>query len=75
MNQCVFHRAQCLEADFSGARLDEADFSWAVLKSAGAARVYLAGRRLDIVGVDEEVGMGSDVLDVLTRALDQLGVE
>ena len=47
----------------------------AVLKSAGAARVYLAGRRLDIVGVDEEVGMGSDVLDVLTRALDQLGVE
>lgn len=47
----------------------------AALKSAGATRVYLAGRRLDIAGVDEEVGMGSDVLDVLTRALDQLGVE
>lgn len=47
----------------------------ASLKSSGAKRVYLAGRRLDIAGVDEEVGMGSDVLDVLTRALDQLGVE
>lgn len=47
----------------------------AALKSAGATRVYLAGRRLDIAGVDEEVGMGSDVLDVLTRALDHLGVE
>ena len=46
----------------------------AALKSAGASRVYLAGRRLDIAGVDEEVGMGSDVLDVLTRALDHLGV-
>jgi methylmalonyl-CoA mutase len=47
----------------------------AALKSAGASRVYLAGRRLDIAGVDEEVGMGSDVLDVLMRALDHLGVE
>ena len=46
----------------------------ATLKAAGAARVYLAGRRLDVPGVDEEVGMGSDVLDVLTRALDELGV-
>lgn len=44
------------------------------LRAAGATRVYLAGRRLDIAGVDEEVGMGSDVLDVLTRALDHLGV-
>jgi methylmalonyl-CoA mutase len=47
----------------------------AALKAAGATRVYLAGRRLDVAGVDEEVGMGSDVLDVLTRALDHLGVE
>ena len=47
----------------------------AALKAAGATRVYLAGRRLDIAGVDEELGMGSDVLDVLTRALDHLGVE
>lgn len=44
------------------------------LKAAGATRVYLAGRRLDIAGVDEEVGMGSDVLDVVTRALDHLEV-
>lgn len=44
----------------------------AALKAAGASRVYLAGRRLDIAGVDEEVGMGSDVLDTLTRALDHL---
>lgn len=54
---------------------DRASDAVAVLKSAGASRVYLAGRRLDIAGVDEEVGMGSDVLDVLTRALDHLGVE
>lgn len=42
------------------------------LTKAGASRVYLAGRRLDVPGVDEEVGMGSDVLDVLTRVLDHL---
>ena len=46
----------------------------ASLRAAGATRVYLAGRRLDVPGVDEEVGMGTDVLDVLTRALDLLGV-
>lgn len=45
------------------------------LRSAGAQRVYLAGRGADVPGVDEEVGLGSDVLDVLTRALDALGVE
>lgn len=45
------------------------------LRSAGAHRVYLAGRGADVAGVDEEVGLGSDVLDVLTRALDALGVE
>ncbi len=47
----------------------------AALRSLGATRVYLAGRKQDIDGVDEEVGMGSDVLDVLTRALDELGVK
>ncbi len=47
----------------------------AALRAAGASRVYLAGRRLDVPGVDEEVGMGSDVLDVLTRTLDHAGVE
>jgi methylmalonyl-CoA mutase len=45
------------------------------LRAAGAQRVYLAGRGADVPGVDEEVGLGSDVLDVLTRALDALGVE
>lgn len=45
------------------------------LRSAGARRIYLAGRGVDVPGVDEEVGLGSDVLDVLTRALDSLGVE
>lgn len=44
------------------------------LRAAGAQRVYLAGRGADVPGVDEEVGLGSDVLDVLTRALDALGV-
>jgi methylmalonyl-CoA mutase len=46
----------------------------AALKEAGATRVYVAGRKLDLPGVDEEVGMGIDVLDALTRALDHLGV-
>jgi methylmalonyl-CoA mutase len=45
------------------------------LRAAGATKVYLAGRGLDLAGVDEEVGVGSDVLDVVTRILDQLGVE
>jgi methylmalonyl-CoA mutase len=44
------------------------------LRSAGALRIYLAGRGADVAGVDEEVGLGSDVLDVLSRALDALGV-
>lgn len=44
------------------------------LRAAGATRVYLAGRGLGLDGVDEEVGLGSDVLDTLTRALDELGV-
>lgn len=44
------------------------------LRAAGATRVYLAGKGAGIDGVDEEVGLGCDVLDVLTRALDSLGV-
>ena len=53
---------------------DRAAEAAASLRASGATRVYLAGRRLDVPGVDEEVGMGTDVLDVLTRALDLLGV-
>lgn len=44
------------------------------LRKSGARRVYLAGRGLDVPGVDEEIGMGVDVLEVLTRALDEMGV-
>lgn len=44
------------------------------LRADGATRIYLAGRGVDLPGVDEEVGLGCDVLDVLTRALDSLGV-
>lgn len=46
----------------------------AELRAAGATRVYLAGRGADVPGVDEEVGLGVDVLEVLNRALDSLGV-
>ncbi len=42
-------------------------------RDAGATTVILAGRGLDIAGVDEEVGAGSDVLDFLTRTLDRIG--
>ncbi len=46
----------------------------AQLRADGATRIYLAGRGANVPGVDEEVGMGSNVLDFLTRALDELGV-
>ena len=45
------------------------------LRAAGATAIYLAGRGLDLAGVDQEVGMGSDVLAVVTSTLDALGVE
>ncbi len=44
------------------------------LREQGATCVYVAGRGAGVDGVDEEVGLGSDVLDFLTRALDTLGV-
>lgn len=39
----------------------------AALKSAGAKRVYLAGKG-DYPGVDEYIHLGADALDILTRA-------
>jgi methylmalonyl-CoA mutase len=47
----------------------------AALREAGATKIYLAGRGLDLVGVDEEIGLGSDVLAVVTSTLDELGLE
>jgi methylmalonyl-CoA mutase len=46
----------------------------ATLRQAGATRIYVAGRNVDVPDTDEEVGIGSDALDVLARALDALGV-
>ena len=43
------------------------------LRAAGAGGVYVAGRKLGLAGVDEEIGAGSDVLDVVTATLDLLG--
>lgn len=48
------------------------------LKSAGAGRIYLAGRpvnadTLTAAGVGEFIFMGADVLDTLTRAYDMMG--
>jgi methylmalonyl-CoA mutase len=51
------------------------------LKAAGVQRVYLAGRPGDdeddlrASGVDEFIHVGVDVVDVLSRALDHLGVD
>jgi len=53
---------------------DEGAAAVELLREEGATRVYLAGRGVDLAGVDEEVGVGCNVLDVLTRALDSLGV-
>lgn len=44
------------------------------LRASGATTVYVAGRGLGLDGVDAEIGVGSDVLDVLTRTLDEMGV-
>lgn len=43
------------------------------LRAAGARRIFLAGRGVGIPGVDEEIGIGVDVLDVLRRTLDEIG--
>ena len=51
-----------------------AESAAAELRAAGAERIYVAGRKLDLAGVDEEVGAGSDILDVLTRTLDAMQV-
>jgi methylmalonyl-CoA mutase len=53
---------------------ERAEATAAALREEGAVRVYLAGRR-DTPGVDEHIYAGCDVLDVLTRALDTLGVD
>lgn len=53
----------------------EADDAASRLRNVGAEHVYLAGRGLGIDGVDEEIGLGIDALDVLTRTLDRLGVD
>jgi methylmalonyl-CoA mutase len=52
---------------------ERADATALALKEAGAARVYLAGRR-ETAGVDEQIFVGCDVVDALGRALDTLGV-
>ena len=54
---------------------EHAEAAAADLRSAGAERIYVAGRKLGIEGVDEEVGVGSDILDVLTRTLDAMHVD
>ncbi|MFD0019674.1 methylmalonyl-CoA mutase small subunit [Streptomyces sp. NPDC058382] len=46
----------------------------AALVSAGARRVYLAGRPGDYAGVDEYVFAGCDVVAVLSSLLDRMGV-
>lgn len=59
---------------------EQAEEVAAALTSAGAGRVYLAGRpgelgeRLTRAGVDEFVAAGADAVAVLTSALDHLGV-
>lgn len=44
------------------------------LRDAGATTVYLAGRGVGLDGIDGEIGLGTDLLDTLSRTLDQMGV-
>lgn len=52
---------------------DQAATAVEALRAAGARRVFIAGRGAQVPGVDEEIGIGVDVLDVLTRTLDEMG--
>lgn len=53
---------------------DQAASEAAELKAAGAAHVFLAGRPGPYDGVDTYVFAGCDAVDVLTAALDRMGV-
>lgn len=44
------------------------------LRDSGATTIYVAGRGVDLEGVDGEIGLGVDLLDTLGRTLDQMGV-
>ena len=52
----------------------DADTAAVELRAAGAQSVYLAGRGMDIDGVDQEIGLGTDVVVVLGTVLDRLEV-
>jgi len=52
---------------------EQAATAVAALRAAGARQVFLAGRGAQVPGVDEEIGIGVDLLDVLTRTLDEMG--
>jgi methylmalonyl-CoA mutase len=54
---------------------EEAEAVAAELRAGGATTVLLAGRRLDVDGVDGEIGLGTDVLATLSDVLRQLGVD
>ena len=51
---------------------DEGSASAAALRSAGADTVLIAGRGLDLEGVDRELGVGTDMLGLLGPVLDRL---
>lgn len=53
---------------------EQADAVAAALKSAGAARVFLAGRPAERPGVDAYVFAGCDAVSVLSSTLDHMGV-
>jgi methylmalonyl-CoA mutase len=53
---------------------DAAAEATSTLRAAGATSVVLAGRGLDIDGVDQEIGLGTDVVTVLGAVLDWLEV-
>ena len=44
------------------------------LRESGATTVFVAGRGVDLEGADAEIGLGTDLLDTLSRTLDHMGV-
>ncbi|MGW2065924.1 methylmalonyl-CoA mutase family protein, partial [Streptomyces sp. NPDC001937] len=53
---------------------EQADAVASALRTAGAQRVFLAGRPAEYPGVDEYVFAGCDVVAVLSSVLDRMGV-
>lgn len=52
---------------------EEAESAARSLRDAGVSRLYIAGRGVGVDEVDQEIGIGSDILAILNDLLDEAG--